>query len=190
MIFPYSQSKAVTIGFEPKTQNIFLGSTINIDLFIWDFGDHTSPSLSVFDIDVSYNTMVLSFIDYKLSSHLGDISSCEALDLSYGEQQHGTINLANLSLLSPDELNSFQPSEFAFATLTFKAIAPGSSKLNFTNASLGDEQRDCLDIQIEPGNINVVPTPATILLLGSSFACLITERFMRRRNRKKLNYES
>lgn len=188
IISTYSSAGGVSIGFQPNIQNFLPGSNINIDIMIWDLGDSASPSLSAFDIDVAYDPMVLSFIAYKLSSYLGDISSgdissYEAWDQSYGEQSLGTINLAELSLLSIDKLNSSQPSQFALATLTFKANALGLSTLDLTIHVLGDEKGDPLSFQVCSGNINIVPIPATILLFGSSIACFITERFMGSRKR-------
>jgi len=175
-------SQAITIGFDPVSQDIGLGDTANVNLFISDLGDHASPSLGVFDLYVYYDPAILEFSSYTLGSYLGDIALGEAMDISLLESFPGSfpgaINFAELSLLSANELNALQPESFILASLTFDTIALGSSALHlwYNIGGLGDEYGNPLDasnvVYLQPGNINVVPEPATLLLLGSGLAGL------------------
>jgi len=166
------------------TQDVPLGSPATVDLVISGLGNYTSPSLGVFDLDILYDPTILSFSSYTLGPYLG-----EAWDLSWGEVMPGDVNLAELSLLLPDELNSLQPSSFTLASLTFDTLSLGTSNLELSIYALGDEWGDPFPlIATESGNVNVtsVPEPATLtyLLIASGLAGIGYAKNIFRRNRK------
>jgi len=169
------------------TQDVPLGSPATVDLVISELGEYTSPSLGAFDLYVDFNPAVLRFSFYEMGPFLGNISSGEAQDLSllqsYPGWYLGQVNFAELSLLSADELNNLQPSNFTIATITFDTIALGSSYLYlwYNTGGIGDENGDPLDVYLRPGNVNVtsVPEPATILLISVGLAGLGGVRYFK-----------
>ena len=157
---------------------MFLGDPATVAVVISGLGNYEAPSLSTFDLDVTYDPAILSFNSYKLAWSLGDVNINEASDFSLGETTPGTINLSELSFLEASStsgpffiepyLDEIQPDSFTLAILTFDALAVGTSDLNFHNVILGDVDAFPFSetIILKSGSISVVPEPATLLLLG------------------------
>jgi hypothetical protein len=162
-------SDAVVIDFVPSSQTVPLGADAAVDLVISGLGDFTAPSLGAFDLDLTYDASVLSAASVTLTSFLGD--AIQGADLS----TPGFIDLFVISLLSPLELDALQPESFVLATLSFDAIALGTSLLALTQVVAGDAFGADLGATAGSGSITVtssqtpVPEPSLIgfLLMGA-----------------------
>ena len=169
-------SSLIILNVDPMAQNLFIGDEVFVNLLIsgLEFED-----LSTFDLNLSYDTSILSFNSYSLSGELGEIV-VDADDWSLGDLGAGTINLAELSYL--DDLG-FQSDAFSLATLSFTGMDVGISELSISDYTLGDAVGDQLGVLAAiPGfvQINPVPVPATALLLSSGLIGLVG---IRRRSR-------
>ena len=178
------QTFAVTISFQPETQNVNLGDTPTINLIISDLGDHKSVSLSTFDLDLLFDPNVLG-IDTTDGDGDGvidnvDIDPRSQLDI-YGWHQNylsarltasGVLNIYDLSFDTESDLNNYQDGSFPLATVTFNAIGVGTSILSINPATLrlGDAAGNSLTASLANGSINVtpVPIPTTCLLMSVS----------------------
>jgi hypothetical protein len=184
MLFSTKDSCAIELGFAPLSQDVLLGNTANVKLVISGLGDMTAPSLSTFDLDVTFNPSILSFNSVSYGdSVLGDQLDLLGLGtLTTTTPGTGILNLMELSFDDPDTLNNLQAGSFTLATLTFDTIALGSSPLGLSINALGDAWGDPLYASAAEGGINVVPNvvpePSTLALLGSG---LIGITFLRKR---------
>jgi hypothetical protein len=179
---------AIVIGFVPSDQTVGLGATVGVDLVISDLGDFTAPSLGSFDLDVTYDDAILGAPSVMLTSLLGDSSqgeTIEGVDLSIP----GFIDVFLVSLLSPLELDALQPASFVLLTLTFDAIAQGTSALELTEVLLGDALGAELSATAGSGSITVqgpgtgVPEPSLAGLLLTAAVGVFAHRRPRRSRR-------
>lgn len=186
---------AVTLSLQPASQTAMPGDTVTLNLVIDGLGDFAPDSLAAFDIDIAYDTSVLTFVDYTLGPGLGALPT-EAVDFSLGDSG-GTVNIAELSLLENDDVSCFfclppyldgiQPGSFTLASLDFTVdvLDPGASTIvaiNTVNA-LGDGFGAALTVEsTTDAVINAVPVPAAVWLFGSGLIGLIGITRRKKRN--------
>jgi hypothetical protein len=172
-------SGAVVIDFVPSDHTVPLGAAVGVDLVVSGLGDFTPPSLGTFDLDVAYDEAILSAVSVTLTPLLGNGAlgeTLEGVDLS----TPGVIDLFVVSFLSELELDSLQPESFVLATLSFHAIALGTSALELTQVLLGDPSGAELEWTAGTGSITVtssgsqVPEPSLGLFLTVALGLALT----------------
>lgn len=166
-----------TVGFDPIAQTVASGATVDVGVVISGLTDGDAPSLSTFDLDISFDPSVLSFGSAVFGDPvLGDqldvfgLGFNPTLDLVTGS---GVLNIFELSLDSPDDLDTLQVGSFTLATLTFEALTGGTSPLGISINALGDAYGDPLAAEVTSGSVTVTgaaPEPATLALLGLGIA--------------------
>jgi hypothetical protein len=135
-------AEAVSLDFVPAVQTVAQGNSAGVAVRISGLGDGTAPSLGAFDLDVAFNPSVLDFIGISFGDPvLGDqldlsgLGSIISFSFAVGT---GPANLSELSLALPDDLNALQAPAFTLATVTFAALAAGTSSLTFAVNALDD----------------------------------------------------
>jgi hypothetical protein len=175
-LLPTGPAAAITLLFEPSAQSAMIGSTVNVDVVIAGLGSGAAPSLSAFDLDVTFNDSVLSLLDFTF----GDPIRGDQLDLSgLGSMTAlsagaGTLNLFELSFDTSADLDALQAGSFTLGTLRLGAVSAGVSAIGVSVNALGDAHGNPLTAEILGGRVAVgevqVPEPASLLLLLTGVA--------------------
>jgi hypothetical protein len=172
-----SEARAVvTLSLEPISQSIGVGNPAAVALIISGLDDLASLSLGAFDIDLTYNSAVVTANSLSFGSglDLGTFGSVRFSNLG----TPGLIHLDEVSLEAPDDLNAAQPDSFTLATFGFSGLSPGLSPLVFGATSLSDVNGNAIDaFAINTGLIEVkgsgVPDAgSTGLLLATGIGSL------------------
>lgn len=179
-LFTVAPSYAISIGFSPSPLDVIEGHSFDVELYISDLGDGIAPSLSVFDVDVSYDASILDFNSVTYGDQLDLFGLGSITDTTPGMD---TVNLYELSLDLPNDLDTMQLGTFTLATLSFDALNIGNSSLGVSINALGDSWGDMLTADVLTGSVNVapVPEPATMFLFGTGLIGLVG---FRNRSRK------
>lgn len=159
---------AISIDILPQAQDVTAGTSVNVDIAISGLGDMLGPSISTYDMDIVFDSSILSFTNMVLGDQLDvfGFGSVSAVDSSVT----GVVNLYELSLDLPSDLNAFQLPAFILATFSFDTVGIGMSALSLTVNALGDANGDPLMASVQGASIKVksqpttVPEPATLSL--------------------------
>jgi hypothetical protein len=180
MQIPLAHSALIEI--QPGTTSANTGDLISLDLVISGLGNFVPDSLGAFDISIGFDATALSFTGYSLGGYLGNVGLSEAIDAGTGAMG-GTVNVAEVSLLSAVGLDTLQPGAFTLATLNFTVInlaGGAATQLSvLPGAVLADASGFALSaIASGPARIQSVPVPGTLLLLlGSLLGWRVGHRF-------------
>ncbi|MDF1552333.1 MAG: PEP-CTERM sorting domain-containing protein [Deferrisomatales bacterium] len=181
-------SYALSIGLTPFTADVAAGDVLSVGVYVTDVGNEV---VSAFDLFVQFDSSLLSYTGAAFGPHLGgDVvfdydfftlpGSLQTTQLWPGD----VVELSELSYLYDEELGGDwpvqgytpQPDSFVLATVDFTALTSGYSSLGFlTHADLGIAGStglsiDTIDVKGRNAQlleVNVVPEPGTIFLLGT-----------------------
>ena len=162
------RGEAISIGLSPSPVATSVGGSFSLDLVVAGLGDGIAPSLGAYDLDVLFDTSLMSLDSVSFGDLLG--GAADALQDAFANGV-GSWNVSELSLLSPSELDALQPASFVLATLDFTAVAEGTGSVALGNAIAGDGFGSPLELQlgaarVEIGGGAVVPEPGAALLFG------------------------
>jgi hypothetical protein len=165
----------ITIGLTPVWQGVPPGSLVTVDVVISGLGDHTAPSVGDYDLTIDFNPAILAvngvtFGDPVLGNQL-DFFGFGTLS-SWGLLLTGVLELSEISLDAPGDLDSGQAPGFTLARLAFNVLEVGTSTLVPGIISLGDANGAALAAGTSNASITGVPEPAVALLVGSGFVAL------------------
>ena len=157
-------AQAISLNLVPSPQNAFLGNAIDVAVTISELGDGLAPSLSVYDLDISFNDTILDFSN----ATFGDPVLGNQLDLSgFGDMKLSVpsadvVQIVQVSFNSPGDLDTLQADSFTLATLTFDTIATGTSPLNLSITHLGDSLGNPLPANVGSSSVTVSNRPITV----------------------------
>ncbi len=164
-----ASAQAQLLTFAPSSQSLNSGDAFSVDLRISGLGDGTSLSVGVFDIDVFFDALLLSFDDATYGAGL-DVLGLGSLQIT--TPGGGAVNLFELSFDTAAELNALQPAAFTLATLHFTALTAGTSALDLAVNAMGDADGADLPVSVQNGSVIIAP-PSTIVPEPQSLALLL-----------------
>ncbi len=166
-----SGAHAVALILAPNAQNVGVGSQVSVDVRAINLaGDF----VGAYDFNVSWDPTLLDFINIEFSPYLdGPSMSTQSFD----EFTPGTLSVSEFSSGS---LSMQDGTPFTLFTLTFDALAVGTSDFHFTAGGspgfdfLADAFGETLDVEIREGKIRIdpVPVPAAVWFLLSGLAAI------------------
>jgi len=172
---------AVTLGFGPVNT---AGSNYQLGLVIAGLGDGTGASVSTFDLTVQFDAGLLAFDGVTFGDPaLGD--QLDVLGLGGNPQSGnlvspGSVNVFELSLDTPEDLDSLQANSFTLATLAFHGLAQGNAELNLIVNALGDAYGSPILVNVMGTSVSTVPIAPSIVWMASGVMGL---SWLRRRYR-------
>ena len=140
-----------------------------------------TPSLGVYDIVIQFDSSILSFTSVVFGDPvLGDQLSFDFPSISNDTSIAGGVNVFELSLDSAASLATLQADAFTLATLSFNAIALGTSAITPNINVLGDEFGDPLFADEVLGSaVSAVPEPSSAILFVVGM--LVAQRGLQRK---------
>jgi hypothetical protein len=189
------QAMSSRIDLNPTTTNTNVGSIFTVDLVISGLnGQSPALALTDFDLDISYNALLLQALAVSFGTGLGNPADIFGSDLS----SPGIADLFAISFADYATLRGLQGDSFTLATLTFQALAQGTDSLAFVqnisfivdminadnqNPVNGADPTQCQSLScIGVGGARVVihestvPEPNPLLLFAAATLALVVAR--------------
>lgn len=121
-----STAHAAIVSLAPSSIASTVGQPVAVGVIVSGLG--AGEAVGAFDLDVVFDATVLTATSVTFGSALG----VEGIDqFSIALISSGRVDFAAASLLSEADLLAAQTAPFSLATLTFDAVAPGASGVNF-----------------------------------------------------------
>ena len=178
-LLPEAPVHAIAIEFQPADTTVGVGATFDVDVVVSGLEDGIDEIVSSFDLSVIFDAAVVAATNVTFGALLGDPLSIQGDLLGPGR-----ATFSELSLLSDAALAALQPDSFTLATLTFEALAPGFTTLEFdpvTAPGILLVGRDAAVLQLESvgaGSVTVVAVsePHGLLLLAMGLLSIAAVR--------------
>ena len=156
-----SPAPAISLDLVPSSVTVVAGYSLSVAVVISGLVAGGPPSVGAFDLTVSFNPAILSPTGVTFGLFLGNPGLLEAL--TGFNFLAGLVEFAEVSLLSPSDLDALQPASFTLATLSFTALASGTTILSFSEIIVDD----AFGNKLLP-----VPEPGSLVLMGASLVWL------------------
>ena len=167
-------ANAFTLSVVPQASTVNVGDTVSVDVVASDLVSGGAPSLGAYDLNLTFDSAVLSFSSIAFGSGLSVTGAPSIIqDFALGT---GSVNPFEVSLEDTVDLNALQVGAFTLFTITFNAAHAGTSSLSLGVNSLSSAEGAALTANTLNGaSISVagapaVPLPAAAWLLLSGIA--------------------
>ncbi|MBW2390620.1 MAG: hypothetical protein JRG89_19635 [Deltaproteobacteria bacterium] len=160
-----TNAHALTIALEPSVSSVTVADSFDVALTISGLTAGAAPSLSVYDINVLFDSSVFAFSGVVFGDPVLGNQLAFGFSLTDDEFIAGGVRVFELSFDPVATLNTLQAGAFTLATLSFDAIAAGTSTFNLNNVILGDAYGDPLRVdEVLDSSASVIPEPSSAVL--------------------------
>jgi len=160
-----NSAMAGLVTLTPASVSASSGEPVIVNIQVSDLG--AGNVLGAFDLNVSYNPALFLLGSVVFGKSLGDPLLFEALTTF--SVAPGVINLAEVSLLSPAQLDAAQGDTFSIAMLTFAGIAPGTATFSLLDTS---RLIDGFGVPLTLSTPTAVPEPGSLFLVVLALAAM------------------
>jgi hypothetical protein len=170
LLLSMNAQASISLGFTSATQT---ANRLEIGLQVSGLGAATAPALSTYDLDIHFDPSLLSysgitFGDPLLGNQL-DVFNLGSNSTATELTSIGIVNVFELSLDTPADLNAWQADTFILATLRFDILNHGSSALTLNVNVFDDANAMALSPAVQSATITTVPLPSAVWLFLVGF---------------------
>ncbi|WP_157197954.1 MULTISPECIES: hypothetical protein [Methylomonas] len=168
---------AIELSLLPVSQS---AAELSVGVAISGLSDGAAPALGAYDFDVLFDTAHLAYVSADFGdAGLGDQLDAFALGVnpqSAALAEAGKLNVFELSLDDPADLNAWQADNFTLAVLHFNILQTGDTTLSLAVNALGDADGDALAASTTPLTVTAVPVPPAFALMAAGLGLLVKPR--------------
>jgi len=175
-----SSSTAANAALELSLSSRQSGAVLSVSIAISGLEAGIAPALSAYDLDLYFDASRLAYLD----TVVGDGQLGDELDLfdTGGNlifaslSQPGRLNLFELSLDDPADLNALQADTFRLALVNFAVLQAGETTLDLTINGLADAGGEALSASPASLTVAAVPLPPSLVTMATGLMLLYTRR--------------
>ncbi|MBC7002759.1 hypothetical protein BIZ37_09345 [Photobacterium sp. BZF1] len=142
-----AKANAIMISLETSDDTINVGEATAIDIIISDLGFGFTPSLSAFDIEISFDgsTLDLDSVTFGTDLDVFGLGSLQDSTIS-----SNSVSLYEISFDSDIDLDLSQPDSFSLGSLIFSGQQAGSAQLDIDILALSNTEGRLFDANTTP----------------------------------------
>lgn len=174
---------APTVTFNPASQNIAIGQQTSVDIVVSGLVQ-PGDAVGGFSLVLTFNGTFLSGLDYVLDpgAKMGAYDAANDFSFGFSGDSLDLFYIANAAE-DRDSLAALQGDSFVLATVSFEGAANGLSPLRIPDGVVlsnwnGDQtlvnvnRAGEICVAAQGVNCNVVPEPASMVLVGTALGAL------------------
>jgi hypothetical protein len=179
LLLSMNAQASISLGFTSATQT---AHRLEIGLQVSGLDAATAPALSTYDLDIHFDPSLLSyggitFGDPLLGNQL-DVFNLGSNTIAAELTGIGILNVFELSLDTPADMNACQADTFILATLRFDMLNHGTSALTINVNVFDDADAVALSPAVQSATITTVPLPSAVWLWLAGLG-IMTKRWRR-----------
>jgi hypothetical protein len=163
-----------SLYFDPAEQTVGLNQTAEISVWISGLGDHATPNLGAYDIEIGYDESLLQLTSITFHEYLG-LSGTG----NFNTLVPGVLRVYEVSVLLDEELSALQPGAFPLVSMEFRMQNLLSSQIEILEATLSDGDGIPFYAAFQSANVYAVPLPSALMLLASALMGIVGVRRLR-----------